>query len=120
MKLRYKYLLVAALMAGGLSSCDTDFLEVTPPTEIPSEEAWKDGALAEGFVTGIYSGLQQGGFSEQMLASLTDEAVFTHTGRNINTVNEGSLSPSNLGWVDATYGWSQMFQYIREIGRAHV
>ncbi|MCF0074636.1 RagB/SusD family nutrient uptake outer membrane protein [Dyadobacter sp. CY261] len=113
MKLKYKILLVAALMAGGLSSCDTDFLDVTPPTEIPTEEVWKDGALAEGFVTGIYAGLQQGGFSEQMLASLTDEAVFTHTGRNINTVNEGSLSPSNLGWVDATYGWSQMYQYIR-------
>ncbi|MGV3600983.1 MAG: RagB/SusD family nutrient uptake outer membrane protein [Dyadobacter fermentans] len=113
MKLRYKSLLLIALLAGGLSSCDTEFLDVTPPTEIPSEEAWKDGALAEGFVTGIYAGLQQGGFSEQMLASLTDEAVFTHTGRNINTVTEGSLSPSNLGWVDATYGWSQMYQFIR-------
>jgi hypothetical protein len=113
MKLRYKSLLLIALLGGGLSSCDTDFLDVTPPTEIPSEEAWKDGALAEGFVTGIYAGLQQGGFSEQMLASLTDESVFTHTGRNINTVTEGSLSPSNLGWVDATYGWSQMYQYIR-------
>jgi len=106
-------LLVAALMTGGLSSCDTDFLDVTPPTEIPGDAVWGDGALSEGFVTGIYAGLQQGGFSEQMLASLTDEAVFTHTGRNINTVNEGSLSPSNLGWVDATYGWSQMYQYIR-------
>ncbi len=113
MKLRYKSLLLIALLAGGLTSCDTDFLDVTPPTEIPTDAVWKDGALAEGFVTGIYAGLQQGGFSEQMLASLTDEAVFTHTGRNINTVNEGSLSPSNLGWVDATYGWSQMFQYIR-------
>lgn len=113
MKLKYKSLLLIALVTGGLSSCDTDFLDVTPPTEIPSEEAWKEGPLAEGFVTGIYAGLQQGGFSEQMLASLTDEAVFTHTGRNINTVNEGSLSPSNLGWVDATYGWSQMYQYIR-------
>ncbi|GGH39550.1 RagB/SusD family nutrient uptake outer membrane protein [Dyadobacter endophyticus] len=113
MKLKYKSLLLIALLAGGLSSCDTDFLDVTPPTEIPTDAVWKDGALAEGFVTGVYAGLQQGGFSEQMLASLTDEAVFTHTGRNINTVNEGSLSPSNLGWVDATYGWSQMFQYIR-------
>ncbi|MGN7886972.1 RagB/SusD family nutrient uptake outer membrane protein [Dyadobacter sp. 22481] len=113
MKLTYKFLLVAALMAGGLSSCDTDFLDVTPPTEIAGDQVWGDGALSEGFVTGIYAGLQQGGFSEQMLASLTDEAVFTHTGRNINTVNEGSLSPSNLGWVDATYGWSQMYQYIR-------
>ncbi|GGM78355.1 starch-binding protein [Dyadobacter beijingensis] len=113
MKLKYKSLLLIALLGGGLASCDTDFLDVTPPTEIPSEEAWKDGALAEGFVTGIYAGLQQGGFSEQMLASLTDEAVFTHTGRNINTVNEGSLSPSNLGWVDDTYGWGPMYTRIR-------
>ncbi len=113
MKLKYKSLLLIALLGGGLASCDTDFLDVTPPTEIPSEEAWKDGALAEGFVTGIYQGLQQGGFSEQMLASLTDEAVFTHTGRNINTVNEGSLSPSNLGWVDDTYGWGPMYTRIR-------
>jgi hypothetical protein len=114
MKLKYKSLLVVALMAaGGLSSCDTDFLDVTPPTEIPSDAVWADGALAEGFVTGIYAGLQQGGFSEQMLASLTDEAVFTHTGRNINTINEGSLSPSNLGWVDDTYGWGPMYTRIR-------
>nr|WP_295933113.1 RagB/SusD family nutrient uptake outer membrane protein [uncultured Dyadobacter sp.] len=113
MKLKYKSLLLIALLGGGLASCDTDFLDVTPPTEIPSEEAWKDGALAEGFVTGIYQGLQQGGFSEQMLASLTDESVFTHTGRNINTVNEGSLSPSNLGWVDDTYGWGPMYTRIR-------
>ena len=114
MKLKYKsIILIALLTATGLSSCDTEFLDVTPPTEIQADEVWKDGALAEGFVTGIYAGLQQGGFSEQMLASLTDEAVFTHTGRNINTVNEGSLSPSNLGWVDDTYGWGPMYTRIR-------
>ncbi|WP_149240194.1 RagB/SusD family nutrient uptake outer membrane protein [Dyadobacter sp. 32] len=114
MKFKYKKIALTAVLGTiGLVSCNTDFLDVTPPTEIPSTEVWKDGALAEGFVTGIYAGLQQGGFSEQMLASLTDEAVFTHTGRNINTVNEGSLSPSNLGWVDATYGWGNMYTWIR-------
>jgi hypothetical protein len=114
MKINFRNITVIALLSTiGLASCDTDFLDVTPPTEIPSEKVWEEGPLAEGFVTGIYQGLQQGGFSEQMLASLTDEAVFTHTGRNINTVNEGSLSPSNLGWVDATYGWSQMYIQIR-------
>ncbi|NIJ53767.1 RagB/SusD family nutrient uptake outer membrane protein [Dyadobacter arcticus] len=119
MKLNYKYLLFfAALGSVGLVACDTEFLDVTPPTEIPAEEVWKDGALSEGFVTGIYAGLQQGGFSEQMLASLTDEAVFTHTGRNINTVNEGSLSPSNLGWVDDTYGWGPMYTRIRATNQA--
>ncbi|PSL30314.1 RagB/SusD family nutrient uptake outer membrane protein [Dyadobacter jiangsuensis] len=119
MKLSYKnWIFLAALATSGLVSCDTDFLDVTPPTEIPTDEVWKDGALAEGFVTGIYQGLQQGGFSEQMLASLSDEAVFTHTGRNINTINEGSLSPSNLGWVDDTYGWGPMYTRIRATNQA--
>lgn len=114
MKLNYKnWLFFAAVATTGLVSCDTEFLDVTPPMEIPEEEVWKEGPLAEGFITGIYQGLQQGGFSEQMLASLTDEAVFTHTGRNINTITEGSLSPSNLGWVDDTYGWSPMYSRIR-------
>jgi hypothetical protein len=114
MKLKYKNIILIALFASaGLAACDTDFLDVTPPREIPSEEVWKDAALSEGFVTGIYAGLQQGGFAEQMLASLTDEAVFTHTGRNINTINEGSLSPSVTGWVDDTYGWGPMYTRIR-------
>lgn len=106
------------ILALFLTGCDTDFLDVTPPSEIASDQVWADGSLSEAFVIGIYSGLQQGGFSEQMLASLSDEAVFTHTGRNINTVNEGSLSPSNLGWVDATYGWSEMYQYTRAANTA--
>jgi len=119
MKLNYKNILVITLSATiGLSSCDTDFLDVTPPTEIQSDAVWKDAALSEAFVTGIYTGLQAGGFSEQMLASLTDEAVFTHTGRNINTVNEGSLSPSNLGWIDDTYGWGPMYTRIRATNQA--
>lgn len=114
MKLNYKTIVWIALLAtGGLSSCKTDFLDIKPLNQIASDAVWTDGALSEAFVTGIYSGLGQGGFSEQMLASLTDETVFTHTGRNINTVNEGSLSASNLGWVDATYGWSQMYIQIR-------
>ncbi|MCF2442724.1 RagB/SusD family nutrient uptake outer membrane protein [Dyadobacter sp. CY345] len=114
MKFNYKNLVVIALLAaGGVSSCKTDFLDVEPITEIASDRVWEDGALSEAFVTGIYAGLQQGGFAEQMLASLTDEAVFTHTGRNINTINEGSLSPSNLGWEDNTYAWSPMYTRIR-------
>ncbi len=120
MKFKYQNIIALAFLAStvSLTSCDTEFLNVTPPMEIPAENVWKDGALAEGFVTGIYAGLQQGGFSEQMLASLTDEAVFTHTGRNINTINEGSLSPSNLGWVDDTYNWGPMYTRIRAANMA--
>ena len=59
------------------------------------------------FITGIYAGLGQGGFDEQMLASLSDEAVFTHPSRGINIINEGTLNPSNIGWVNVNYRWGK-------------
>ena len=97
-----------------MTSCKKDFMNLEPLNQISSTQTWKDGALATAYVSGIYGGgLYQGGFSEQMNASLTDEAVFTHTGRGINTINEGSLSPSNLGWEDATYRWKPMYNQIR-------
>lgn len=104
------------LLATGLIctvGCSKDFLNQEPLDAIPSEQVWKDPALASAFVTEIYNGLGQGGFDEQMLASLSDEAVFTHTGRNINTINEGSLSPTILGWVAGTYAYAAMYQRIR-------
>lgn len=118
MKLNYRNLIAIGFFTLGTFACNTDFLDVTPPNEIAADQVWADGALSEAFVTGIYQGLDQGGFSEQMLASLSDEAVFTHTGRNINTVNEGSLSPSSLGWVDGTYNWSNMYSRIRSANMA--
>lgn len=97
-----------------MTSCKKEFMNLEPLNQISSTQTWKDGALATAYVTGIYGGgLYQGGFSEQMNASLTDEAVFTHVGRGINTINEGSLSPSNLGWEDATYRWKPMYNQIR-------
>ena len=96
-----------------LFSCKKDFLDTKSLTTVPSGDTWKDPALSEAFVTGIYSGLGVGGFDEQMLASLTDEAVFTHAGRGINTINEGTLNPSNTGWVGNTYEWSNMYNHIR-------
>jgi len=96
-----------------VSSCNRDFLNTKPLGQISSATAWTDGSLAEAFVTDIYNGLQQGGIPEQELASLSDEAVFVHPGRGINTINEGTLSPSNLGWVDGTYEWGSMYSRIR-------
>src|SRR5215471_11929763 len=96
-----------------ISSCSQNFLNTQPLGQISSATAWTDGSLAQAFVTDIYNGLQNGGIPEQELASLSDEAVFVHPGRGINTVNEGTLSPSNLGWVDGTYEWGSMYNRIR-------
>lgn len=104
------------MVLGGMvlfNSCNKDFLDTKPLDSISSDAVWNDGPLASAFVTEIYNGLGPGGFNEQMLASLSDEAVFTHAGRGISTVNDGSLSPSNLGWVDGTYEWKAMYNRIR-------
>ena len=110
----YKIPLFLILISTIIASCKKDFMNVDPLDRINSDLTWQDGALAEAFVLGCYSKLAMGGFSEEMLASLSDEAVFTHTGRGINTINEGSLSPSNLGMNNGTtYDWDDMYIGIR-------
>jgi len=107
MKKLFLYISIPLFSAAILTGCKQEFLDTKPLDKVSSADAWKDGALAEAFITGIYSGLGQGGFDEQMLASLSDEAVFTHPGRGINVVNEGTLNPSNIGWVNVNYRWGK-------------
>lgn len=110
----YKIPLFLILISTIIASCKKGFMNVDPLDRINSDLTWQDGALSEAFVLGCYSKLAMGGFSEEMLASLSDEAVFTHTGRGINTINEGSLSPSNLGMNNGTtYDWDDMYNGIR-------
>lgn len=99
-------------------ACDTDFLDTTPVAQVPAETTWSDGPLAQAFVFGIYSYLGYGGFEEQMLAAYTDEAMFTHAGRSINTFTEGTESPSNIAWTSGTYEWGRMFEAIRAANTA--
>jgi hypothetical protein len=99
-------------------SCSDDFLNIKPLDKIESSDTWKDQALSQAFIFNIYSFLGYGGFEEQMLASLTDEAMFTHAGRNINTFTEGAESPSNVAWMSGTYEWNNMYLAIREANLA--
>ena len=96
-----------------LLACNKDFLNTKPLDQVPASETWKDPAFSEAFVNGVYGGLFEGGFDEQMLACITDESIFTHAARNINTVNEGTLNPSNPGWVNRHTDWLQMYNFIR-------
>jgi hypothetical protein len=102
------------VMASLFYACNDNFLDTTPLDKISSSVTWSDGTLAEAFVFSVYSYLGYGGFEEQMLAVYTDEAMFTHAGRNINTFNEGSESPSSLSWKSNTYEWGSMFSAIRQ------
>jgi starch-binding outer membrane protein, SusD/RagB family len=97
-----------------VASCKRDFLNTLPKDSVPGPLTWADGGLSQAFVFGVYSSLGYGGFEEQALAAYTDEAMFTHAGRNINTFTEGSETPSNLGWMSGTYEWGSMYSAIRK------
>jgi len=131
MKKNLNFILLTALSGMIFTSCKKDFLNTQPLDQVSSNVVWTDGALATAFVNGVYNysdpgsytwgakeGLGVGGFDEQMLASLTDEAVFTHAGRGINTITEGTLNPSNLGWVNRSYDWNVMYRRIRAANSA--
>lgn len=102
-----------ALMLTPLS-CNDDFLDTQPLDKISSDATWADGPLSQAFVFNVYSFLGYGGFEEQSLAGICDEAMFTHAGRNINTFTEGAESPGSLAWISPTYEWGRMYLAIRQ------
>lgn len=112
-KITYKTIIFLIALGTMLTACKKDFLNTIPLNQVPSDLTWTDPALSEAFVNGIYGGLYEGGFDEQMLASITDEAIFTHTNRGINTVNNGNMNPDNTGWVNRHTNWLDLYNFIR-------
>ncbi|MFN8347678.1 MAG: RagB/SusD family nutrient uptake outer membrane protein [Spirosomataceae bacterium] len=102
---------VSALLV--LAGCNGDFVNTKPLDQLSEATVWTDAALSEAFVTEIYAGFGNGGFDEQMLASLTDETMFTHPGRNITTITESRSNPADPGWINGTLSWQQMYLRIR-------
>jgi len=113
MKNNLKQIIIAVTACFTMLSCNNDFLNTDPLGEVSQSAVWSDPALAEAFVTGIYQGFGNGGFDEQMLASLTDEAMFTHPGRGITTITEARTNSADDGWVNNTIFWGNMYSYIR-------
>lgn len=97
-----------------LTACNNDFLNTEPLDSISSEATWADGPLSQAFIYNVYSFLGYGGFEEQGLSSITDEAMFTHAGRNIREFNEGTEDPTTTAWMSSTYEWGQMYLAIRQ------
>ena len=113
MKKIFQYSLILISIVFLHSGCNQDFLDTKPLDRISSDATWKDAALSQAFLFNIYSFLGYGGFEEQALASVTDEAMFTHAGRNINNFTEGTEEPGALAWQSDTWTWARMYSAIR-------
>lgn len=114
MKNRKIYILAIAALTILPLSCSEDFLDTKPLDKISADATWADGALSEAFIFNVYSYLGYGGFEEEALASLTDEAMFTHSGRNINVITEGSLSAATTGNTVIVPQWDELYLAIRQ------
>ena len=111
---QYKKIILSCFVASVfLVSCNDNFVDTKPLDQLSENVVWGDASLAEAFVSELYGGLGQGGFDEQMLASLTDEAIFTHPGRGITTITEGRSNPADPGWINGTISWVNMYSRIR-------
>lgn len=102
------------MIALSLASCSEDFLNTKPLDSISSDATWSDGALSQAFLFNAYASLGRGGFEEQGLSAITDEAMFTHSGRNIDPFMEGTETPGAMAWISETYAWDNMFAAIRK------
>ena len=124
---KFKKIFASTVIAGFVvASCNDDFVNTSPLDQVSETAVWTDAALAEAFVTEIYGGLQLGGFSEEMQASLTDEASFTHPGRGITTITEARSNPAEIGWGNGSnatgnnrsISWANIYIRIRSCNLA--
>lgn len=113
MKLKFKLQYIPLALMGLMASCNDDFVSTKPLGEVSEDVVWTDGALAQAFVYEIYNGFGVGGFYEQQMASMTDEALFTHPGRGINTVTESRSNAADQGYIMDTYNYGNMYSRIR-------
>lgn len=112
--MKKRYVIIALSVFGTVfTSCNDSFVNTKPLDQLSESVVWTDPSLADAFVTELYGGLGVGGFNEQMLASLTDEASFTHPGRNITTITESRSQPADPGWINGTLSWQNMYTRIR-------
>lgn len=110
---KLKKFLYIVLLGSITMSCNDDFVNTRPLGEVSEESVWSDGALSQAFIFEVYNGFGVGGFYEQQMASMTDEALFTHPGRGINTVTEARVNDAEQGYIMDTYKYDEMYRRIR-------
>ena len=107
-------IIIISFLALTIVSC-SDWMDFDPLGEITSSAIWTDGVLAEAYMYRIYFTFQDAGFTEESMASATDESMFVH-GRNFRVTNSGAITQTNLGYIGQTqsgHQWARMWQQIR-------
>jgi len=128
MKLSYINIFTALLLAGALSACKKDYLNVEPTDRISTSAIETDTAVFEAYVTNKYiatrlqdkeaDGSNPGfgrGMEYSMMSSFTDESIYNNDD-NTWLIQRGQLAPENVG--SAGIFWARSYRGIRECNYA--
>jgi len=97
-----------------LSSCNDDFLNTTPLSEVAESNVWTSEKLAEAAVLDLYQGTWAGTLTrEETTDAFTDQAVFTHPGRGVDGYTEGKMNPSGSFMDMQWFSWNSIYPFIR-------
>ncbi len=104
-------ILIVGLLVG---SCNDDFLDTTPLSEIAESNVWTSDKLAEAAVLDLYQGTWAGTLTrEETTDAFTDQAVFTHPGRGVDGYTEGKMNPAGNYMDMQWFSWNQLYPFIR-------
>jgi hypothetical protein len=110
MKSLVKYLTIFLFLVLFTGSCSTDFLETKPSSEFSSADVWNDKALAQTFINGIYTALNQS-MQKRMMAVYCDEGHRRDDKASLN-FNICLLTPDGIpSWALET--WQTLYSTIR-------
>lgn len=107
-------LLLAAGFIASMSAC-SDFMNLTPADQYDGDAVWSDAGLVQAIVNDVYSFVRHGS-DECSTTAMTDDAYFTHD-YGCKAVNEGTISPSDVGWYDdgnCPFYWKERYKGIYE------
>ncbi|WP_143305885.1 RagB/SusD family nutrient uptake outer membrane protein [Chitinophaga vietnamensis] len=119
------YILVVMMIAGSVTSCKRDFLDISPTDKVSQGSLLSDSLLFEAFVVNRYLGVKLQdkedipgfgrGFTWAMWSSLSDEAIYNNDD-NTWLIVRGQLAPENLGIAGTV--WGRSYRSIRECNYA--
>lgn len=104
------------LLAGVLVSVNScELMDLTPTDQYDGDAVWNDAGLVQAVVNDVYSFVRHGS-DEASTTAMTDDAYFTHD-YGCKAANEGTISPSDVGWYDdgnCPFYWTERYKGIYE------
>lgn len=97
------------------ASCNEDFLETQPLTEISEMALWEDPNLVRTFINNIYAGVPEPFRRGRLTSNLVDEADYRGNTGSLNFNNGVITQDATPAWLSMYYNlsWADFYKNIR-------